>query len=479
MNFFNIYNLPPLISSIIFLVLGFFVYSRNKKLATNLSFLLVCIATFWWQFSWFFLFSAQNESIINSLVKIGYAGIIFIPVVFYNFFVLFLERKNRLDKLSVHACYLIAIIFEIFLFSGSYFIDGFYKYFWGPYPRAGVLHPLYLLFLSIITLRIIYLIFQNLREKGDLSGYKYYQIKYLLIALGFYFLDASDFLVNYGIEFYPLGFIFILIFTAIITYAITRYRLMDIRFFIRKSAVAIFTVTSIVLVALIIGSVIKPVVPKEASMLPDIILVIISLIIYIPVRDFFYQLFNKHLFSSLYHPEVVYSDVMDGVFGNNNYRTLGDKMLIPLHKVLHLEKLAILDKDLNIIYNTNFDFENEESQKLLQASQGELLRLFTTANKDNNNNLAIKTKASDLIITEEYIHNHLLDPKAESLPLTKLFQQLKSSVLIPMIDEMNDNKFFGFMLIGPKISEDAYTNEDLEMLKKIASLAATMIKFCK
>jgi len=41
-------------------------------------------------------------------------------------------------------------------------------------------------------------------------------------------ISATDFIVNYGIEFYPLGFLPILIFSFLTTYAIRIYRLLDI-----------------------------------------------------------------------------------------------------------------------------------------------------------------------------------------------------------------------------------------------------------
>ena len=102
---FNIYNLLPLISSVLFLALGLFVYTRNKSSKVNFSFFLVCLVTFWWQFSWFILFSFDNEFLASYLVKIGYIGIIFIPITFFYFFVHLLDLKKRFDVYLVYLAY--------------------------------------------------------------------------------------------------------------------------------------------------------------------------------------------------------------------------------------------------------------------------------------------------------------------------------------------------------------------------------------
>jgi len=213
MEFFTLYTIPPFLSSLLFLFLGFSVYWSNRKSIINIIFLFVCFVTSWWQFSWFVLFNIQNEALASYLVKIGHIGIIFIPIFFLHFFLSFLGKISKFDKYLLYFSYLAGLIFEVVLWTTNYFIDGFYKYFWGFYPKAGLLHPLYLLFLTFISIRIIYLLFSFLKREDKVTrSIKRHQAKYMLLALMFYILAASDFLVNYGVEFYPFGFLFILIF---------------------------------------------------------------------------------------------------------------------------------------------------------------------------------------------------------------------------------------------------------------------------
>ncbi len=241
MEFFTLYTIPPFLSSILFLLLGVSVYWSNRKSAINTNFLLVCFVTSWWQFTWFILFNIQNEILANYLVKIGHIGIIFIPIFFFHFFLSFLGRISKFDKYLLYFSYLFGLIFELILWKTDYFIDGFYKYFWGFYPKAGPLHPLYLLFLSFISIRIIYLLISFLKKEG-VQSMKRHQAKYMLLALVFYIFAASDFLVNYGIEFYPFGFLFILIFLGITAYAIVRHYLFGIKVILTEILVTLIGV---------------------------------------------------------------------------------------------------------------------------------------------------------------------------------------------------------------------------------------------
>ena len=171
---FNFYSLPPLISSILFFALGVYVVFNNPKLVSNIFFALICLATFWWQFSWFFLFNATSPEWAGFLVKMGYVGIIFIPVFFFHFFIIFLESINKIDRFLLVTSYIATFFLGIALFFTNYFIDGFYKFYWGFYPKAGILHPIYLILLAVLAFRAVYLFLYGFK-KNTISTNRYFQ----------------------------------------------------------------------------------------------------------------------------------------------------------------------------------------------------------------------------------------------------------------------------------------------------------------
>ncbi len=240
----NIYAIPPLVSALLFGWAGLFVYFKDTKKWVNRLFALICLTTVFWQGTWFVLFQFPHPKLILPLIKLGYTDIIFIPIAIYHFAVSFLNAEK--DKRFLLPAYLVGLFLVIMLHASDFYISGYYKYFFGFYPKAGlVLHPPYLLFLTALVGRGIYLLFLSTREPS-LPKAIYRQRQLLLIAFCIYTMASVDFLVNYGVEFYPFGVIFILIALGIIGYAVVSYQLMDIRTVIHKTAAWITASSAIV-----------------------------------------------------------------------------------------------------------------------------------------------------------------------------------------------------------------------------------------
>ncbi|MFH1412896.1 MAG: histidine kinase N-terminal 7TM domain-containing protein, partial [bacterium] len=312
MFYLNLYNTPSLVSSILLLLLGIFVLMKNKKSLSNFLFFLICLCTISWQFSFFLLFNTSSESMANILVMLCYMGIILLPVLFLHFIVLFTKGPSgisRFDKYFLYFSYLSVIIFEILLFKTNYFIDGYHEYYWGFYPAAGITHPIFLFILIASVVRMIYLLYSKLKDRS-IPGFRHYQFKYFLIALIFYSCSSIDFLGNYGVEFYSLGFGFILIFLGIIAYAIVSYRLMDIKLALRKSSVYLTSLLLTITPPVILKYVALRYFP-QFSFWPDVILMIIAISIFPILRKHVYRFANKYLFSSLYDVKEVIANLSD------------------------------------------------------------------------------------------------------------------------------------------------------------------------
>ncbi|MBL7156723.1 MAG: ATP-binding protein [Candidatus Omnitrophica bacterium] len=223
------YIFPPLISASLFILLGTFVLLKNRTSKTNVTFFSLCLATFIWQFSWFILFSFPYERLIPVLLKIGYSGVIFLPIVYYHFLMSFLNKENKI----IFTAYIFGTIFLLLTWFTSLFTSGYYKYFWGYYPKASFLHPFYLVLLAFLALHGAISLFKEFKTSPDIK--KRNQIKYILLSLIFFIPASLDFVVNYGVECYPFGFIFILVSLFIIAYAILKHHLLNIEVVIKKT----------------------------------------------------------------------------------------------------------------------------------------------------------------------------------------------------------------------------------------------------
>src|SRR3989338_7463319 len=179
------YVIAPLITALLFLSAGLFIFLKNKRSEVNFAYFLLCFATFGWQFSWVILFAFDSKVNADILVRIGYSFIVFIPVAYFHFVIAFLKEKQKAWLFGV---YFVGAIFELLVWRTPYLVDGYYSYFWGHYPKAGLLHTTYLLFAAVLSVKGLLMFLKHLKTEKSFSDLN--QIKYVLLALIFYILAS-------------------------------------------------------------------------------------------------------------------------------------------------------------------------------------------------------------------------------------------------------------------------------------------------
>jgi len=151
MNQFNLYSIPPLICGILTLCVGLFVFTKNTKSKVNITFFLFSLsAAIWLLFygiNYALSFTSINPEIIYWNYRIAYCGVFFIFIFFIHCLAIFYKFKtfNKLIILN----YIVGFLASGLLLSTDYIIVGLHKYFWGYYPKAGLLHPLFLSYFNV------------------------------------------------------------------------------------------------------------------------------------------------------------------------------------------------------------------------------------------------------------------------------------------------------------------------------------------
>ena len=202
-------SILPLFAGILSLCLGITVYFLSRGKIRNL-FLRLCVITFFWQFSWVILFMSANSAHVNLICKIGYSGIIFLPLSCYDTVVHYLD----IWKKDIGVLYFICFVFLISLWTTDLFIKGNHLYWFGHYPEANFLHWGYLLMVAYLTVRTIYVLISCHRKEAD--PIKKSQLKFFFFASLVFSFSGLDFLLNYpvlvgkiGLPLYPFGVFFI------------------------------------------------------------------------------------------------------------------------------------------------------------------------------------------------------------------------------------------------------------------------------
>jgi signal transduction histidine kinase len=458
----NIYSLPPLFCSLLAIFLGLFVYSHNKKSQINISFALLCLSTFWWQFSWCILFNTHDKSFALYLIKVGYTGIIFIPFTFYHFVASFLNLKK--EKRTVFLFYVLSAIFILSVWTTNYFVSGCYNYFWGYYPKANFFHLIYLFFLFFSATRGLLFIVNSIKiKKETLSPSLYNQLRYSFVSFIIYALSATDFLVNYGIEFYPLGFIPVILSLAIFAYTIVRYRLMDISVAVTRTGVFIAVYTLVLGLPFALAGRFKDrlidIFGTHWWKIPLGLMAILA-----TAGPFIYIYVQRKAEERLLREQKRYQDVL-------RQASVGMTRIRNLRKLLNLIT-HIVTKTVKISYVGIYLYNQETDEYVLQVSRDKGRMPIPKLNFDNPLISWIAFKREPLVYEE--IKRQMQD---FSDPIYKHLEEnmrlLTASVLLPSFLE---DKFMGFIVLGDKMTGQIYTPDDLDVFQILASQAALAIE---
>jgi two-component system, CAI-1 autoinducer sensor kinase/phosphatase CqsS len=216
------FSVLPAIVSALFLGYGLYVVAEKGFNRVSTSFFVLCVTTFFWQGLWAVLFQTHEPATARILVKAGYLLILFLPTSLYQFLAEISQRKG--ERRLILLSYGFAAVLGVFDIGTNLFVDGYYHYFFGYYPKAGWLHPLHVLQTVLVVNRGLYITF---RQQQQAPQGRKQQLRLCLASVLIYFFAAVDYLCNYGVEFYPPGVVFIAISLGLIAVAVTRYDLMS------------------------------------------------------------------------------------------------------------------------------------------------------------------------------------------------------------------------------------------------------------
>lgn len=213
--------LPALVASI-FLGYGIMVACTQGFTRVGASFYFLCLLSALWQGTWAVLFQVKDPHTIMALVRFGYFVIVFLPTSVYHFLTEIAQASH--ERRYVYFSYGFAGLLALADLGGNWFVSGYYDYFFGPYPRAGVLHPLHVLQTTLVIGRGLWVTYAQQRHSNASQQIK---LRLCMGAVLIYFFAAVDYLCNYGVEFYPPGVVFIAISLGIFTVAIVRFNLFN------------------------------------------------------------------------------------------------------------------------------------------------------------------------------------------------------------------------------------------------------------
>lgn len=227
-------------------ILGYVVFTHNKKGAVNRAFFYYSIAITFWSGSYFLWQISKTDISAIFWCKALMMGAIMIPVLYTRFVYRLINKPEH--KILMYLFFAVSIVF-LFLNLGNFLVDGMKaRSGFDLWPTAGPAFIYYLMVWFSIVVYSVYLLFV---EYFRATNHKKTQLFYVLIGTIIGYLGgATNYPLWLDIKILPWGNILITFYTMVMAYSILKYKLLDIKI-IYTEAIIIFVFFALLVDALI------------------------------------------------------------------------------------------------------------------------------------------------------------------------------------------------------------------------------------
>jgi signal transduction histidine kinase len=238
MDGINFYSLLSLFGSVANFSLALFVYLKDRKSPVNITFALLNLCSAGWNLGLFIVFSTSDKNLaLFGMGKIVFPSLAFIPAFFFHFVLVITGSFTRAKKKLTIATYALGFVLAIIaIYDSHLYVKDLLHYSWGYYHVPGIFNHIYNFVYAFFSVYGCYLLFNAYRATK--SAIRKNQFKYLLLSVGIaLFGGMFNFPIMVSVTKMPVGNMSIVLYSLLVTYAIARYRLMEINVFLKKGTI--------------------------------------------------------------------------------------------------------------------------------------------------------------------------------------------------------------------------------------------------
>jgi len=448
----SVYSVPPALGAFLCFLLGVFVWSRKREAETHIAFFLLCLATTVWLVSYSVAYSTENPQLAILCARIACTAVAFVSIFIYHFVVAFIGAQK--ERRLVWYCYGITFIFLLgFLFT-NLFLSGTHKYFWGFYSKAGGLHPLYLVITYAMWLRCFYLLYRALGSQTDFLRAN--QIKYTLVAFVIGMPATIDYIPKYGVEIYPFGFSFVVLFSFITAYAIVRHKLLDIEVVVKRTLVFAGLAGSVVVVVALMAFVTQDVLARFVATprwFSNVLAAMVIAGVYGPLRNWLVNVTDRFLFQKKYDYKELLKKFTDDVMTIVDLKQLLQTTVTTLVETVKLDScsLLLLNKDSQT-YELAASRETN-GRRIALDEQEPFIRFF----RETHEPIGLDGTLGQVRFPEA---------------VTGRLKELNARLCLPL--HLHED-LIGVLCLGKKKSDEEFTQDDLDILLPLARTLAIAV----
>jgi len=375
--------------------------------------------------------------------KVLYTGACFAPVLFLHFALNFSNRLERFRKF-LFLNYAVSTTFELINLIPSlrrYFIPFVaHRYFYRYIAEPGFLWYVFSACYLVPVLGLLAILFHGYRTTP--SGNKRNQFLYFFIAATILVIGgALYFGLVYSIRVPPVDNFFTIGYGLLMAYAMIKHQLMDIRVAIRKTL--IYSVVSAALASIYVGTItllahILQGRQGSVSAYSSALAAVCITLLFNPLRTRLQAFIDKKFARSKLVGGEQLMKFSAEVIGHERLEKITHSMGRILDEAVHPEIWAL--------YLRTSD--DKEYVKLASASAG--------------------SWPDHMSLTNVWSNYFLAHPGLATSPMPPGTQSFDLAVAVPLL---GGRDLLGYMLLGRKQSEEAYSEEDLILLRLIANQA--------
>jgi len=445
----NLFALSGLLTGLTSFGMGAFVLSKGMDNRLNRLWFSFTASVAAWGFGGMWIALEKKESIAILAWRAAFAfGVVWIPILFYHFVYIFCDLR---EKFILRLNYFIAaLFFPIILFSPLFYNDVRFVFSSFYYATPGSI--LFYLFFAWWTGLVVYAHYQVFKKYRQSSDARKNQFKFFFIAFTLaYFTGSLDYLPIFGLDLYPYGNFGIVLYPIIMTYAIGKYRVMDIQTVVHKTALWIGTSSLIILPILLGAYWVRPSLTSLSDIHFTALIAALSSIIVVYIKTV--QPRIDHFFQRRkYDMQKILQGLVRELAALKDLDSLISKMAHTIQEVLYVSKISVVLWD-----------RKEQRFKIVKGEMKEGEDPITP-----DFPFLSWMKEQDRVIEFDEIE---LDPKYESMRslAQSYFKKFDAKIALPLI---HDGKLIGLVNLGEKDNLKAFSGMDLDFLSNLRAEAS-------
>lgn len=325
--------------------------------------------------------------------------------------------------------------------------------------------PLYFIFEVMFLVSVVYGCLLLIKGLKKIRGFRRSQIRYYLFGsiLGFGG-GASTFLPLFGINIPPVGIYLVPLYGISITYAIIKYRLMDVHLIIRKSLIY-FLITSFITAFFILILFLFNQFYHRIIGFKSFSLVVISAFILALIFQSLRQRMELWIDKLFYRTRINYYSALREA-ARKLISILEMSELLDLIVSTPVKSIGIKKAHLLLLNEENNNYE----VKVAYSFSGQNKKGKKTIISGKNGLMKILKDKKDFLLKEEL---SFLNFNSDIEIGKNQLRALDASIALPLISR---DQILGVLCLGEKTSGEAYSKDDLELLSLFVSEAGIALK---